>query len=112
MESLPPSSQAEAVAVFRQVIIGSLTQAQHERGQLIAELKALTEKHFRLSNSVTTKRYSFSTLELWYDAYQRRASRASSLGPAATRDGRESFRRRSDSCCATFGKNTPRHPPR
>ena len=70
MESLTPTSHAEAVAVFRHGIIGSLTQAQREPGQLIVELKALSKKHYRPPSSVTTKRFSLSTLERWYYAYQ------------------------------------------
>jgi hypothetical protein len=34
MKELSPSTPAEALAVFRHGVIGSLTQAQLERGQL------------------------------------------------------------------------------
>ena len=71
MESLTPTSHAEAVAVFRHGIIGSLTQAQSEPGQLVVELEALSKKHFRPPNSATTKRFSKATLERWYYAFGR-----------------------------------------
>lgn len=70
MDSLTPKSHAEAVAVFRHGVIGALTQAQMDRGQLAAALKALSKKHFRPPKSLTTKRYSSPTLERWYYAYR------------------------------------------
>ncbi len=84
MDSLTPTSHAEAVAVFRHGIIGSLTQAQREPGQLIVELKALSKKQFRPPSSVTTKRFSLATLERWYYAYQRRGLEG--LKPGARSD--------------------------
>jgi putative transposase len=81
MDSLTPASHAEAVAVFRHGIIGSLTQAQHEPGQLIVELTALSKKHFRPPNSVTTRRFSVSTLERWYYGFQRRGLEGLKPGP-------------------------------
>jgi transposase InsO family protein len=72
MESLTPTSHAEAVAVFRHGVIGSLTQAQMDRGQLAEALKALAKQVFRPPNSKTTKRFSSPTLERWYYAYRER----------------------------------------
>jgi putative transposase len=71
MDSLTPTSHAEAVALFRHGIIGALTQAQLDTGQLLAALKTLAKKYFRPPKSVTTKRYSVSTLERWYYAYKK-----------------------------------------
>ena len=68
MDSLTPTSHAEAVALFRHGVIGALTQAQLEEGQLLAALKALAQKSFRPPKSLTTKRFSVATLERWYSA--------------------------------------------
>jgi transposase InsO family protein len=72
MESLTPATHAEAVAVFRHGVIGALTQAQMDRGQLAEALKALSKQHFRPPKSLTTKRISVATLERWYYAYRDR----------------------------------------
>lgn len=69
MESLTPETHAEAVAVFRHGVIGALTQARMDRGQLTESLALLSEKCFRPPKSETTKRFSASTLERWYYAY-------------------------------------------
>lgn len=71
MDSLTPTSHAEAVALFRHGVIGALTQAQLEEGQLLAALKALAKKHFRPPKALSTKRYSVATLERWYYAYKK-----------------------------------------
>jgi transposase InsO family protein len=72
MDQLIPTSHAEAVAVFRHGIIGALTQAQMDRGQLAAALKTLSKRHFRPPKSLATKRFSAATLERWYYAYRQR----------------------------------------
>lgn len=70
MDSLTPTSHAEAVALFRHGVIGALTQAQLDKGQLSDALKALCKKFFRPPKSLTTKRFSVATLERWYYAYK------------------------------------------
>lgn len=77
MESLTPSSHAEAVAHFRH---GVLTQAQLERGHLRAALADLSTQRFRPSKSKTTRSYSVATLERWHYAF--RAQRLGGLKPA------------------------------
>jgi transposase InsO family protein len=72
MDSLTPATHAEAVAVFRHGVIGALTQAQLDRGQLNEALQALSKKHFRPPKSLTTKRFSAATLERWYYAFRER----------------------------------------
>ncbi|WP_395811956.1 hypothetical protein [Archangium minus] len=47
MEGLTPKSHAEAVAVFRHGVLGALTQAQLEKGQLRAALLSLSQQRFR-----------------------------------------------------------------
>lgn len=72
MDKLTPQTHAEAVAVFRHGVIGALTQAQMDRGQLAAALKVLSKQHFRPPKSLTTKRFSAATLERWYYSYKQR----------------------------------------
>jgi transposase InsO family protein len=68
-DSLTPSTHAEAVALFRHGVLGALTQAKLERGQLRAALVALATQRFRPPNSKTTRSYSVTTLERWYYAF-------------------------------------------
>jgi putative transposase len=84
MESLTPSSHAEAVALFRHGVLGALTQAQLERGQLRAALAGLSSQRFRPPKSKTTRSYSVATLERWYYAF--RARRLGGLKPALRSD--------------------------
>ena len=72
MDSLTPTSHAEAVAVFRHGLIGALTQAEMSRGQLRAALAGLTAQRFRPPKSKTTRTFSAATLERWYYAFRKR----------------------------------------
>jgi transposase InsO family protein len=72
MDELKPKSHQEAVAVFRHGVIGALTQAQLDKGQLLAALKQLTTQRFRPPGAKTTRQYSVATLERWYYAYRKR----------------------------------------
>ena len=72
MESLSPKSYAEAVAVFRHGVVGALTQAQMDRGQLRAALLLLSQQRLRPPRAKATRCYSLPTLERWYYAYQKR----------------------------------------
>jgi len=71
MESLSPKSHAEAVAVFRHGVIGALTQAQMDRGQLRAALQLLTQQRLLPPRAKATRCFSFTTLERWYYAYRK-----------------------------------------
>lgn len=72
MDPLTPKTHQEAVAVFRHGVIGALTQAQMDRGQLRAALKQLARQHFRPPGAKATRSYSESTLERWYYRYRKR----------------------------------------
>ncbi len=72
MKELSPTTPAEAVAVFRHGIIGSLTQAQLERGQLRQALEQLSAQRFRPPGAQSTRQYSVATLERWYYGWRRR----------------------------------------
>jgi transposase InsO family protein len=87
MENLSPKSHAEAVAVFRHGVIGALTQAQMDRGQLRAALLLLTQQRFLPPKAKATRCFSFTTLERWYYGY-----RKSGLGGLQPRRRRDSGR--------------------
>lgn len=72
MDELKPKTPQEAVAVFRHGILGALTQAQLDRGELRAALEKLTTQRFRPPGGSTTKSFSVPTLERWYYAYRSR----------------------------------------
>jgi transposase InsO family protein len=72
MEELTPQTHQEAVAVFRHGIIGALTQAQMERGELAKALKALSKKRFVPPKAKQSRTFSAATLERWFYAYRRR----------------------------------------
>jgi len=68
---LRPHDHAEAVALFRAEVIGSLARRELTRGDLAAEIAKLTEIRYRPPGRRATKSYGASTLERWYYAYRR-----------------------------------------
>jgi transposase InsO family protein len=70
MDSLTPKDHAEAVALFRAELIGSLTCRELVRGELAEELRTLAEKRFRPPGWDHTRTYTFPTLERWYYAFR------------------------------------------
>jgi transposase InsO family protein len=71
MDVLAPKDHAEAVAVFRSEVVGSLCRRELGHGDLRAELEALAQQRFRLPGAELTKTISLPTLERWYYAYLR-----------------------------------------
>ena len=84
MHALTPKTHQEAVAVFRHGVIGALTQAQMDRGQLSAALRQLAKQRFRPPGAKTTRSYSTPTLERWY--YRFRARGLDGLAPGKRKD--------------------------
>ncbi|WP_237080502.1 DDE-type integrase/transposase/recombinase [Myxococcus xanthus] len=84
MKSLTPKSHAEAVAVFRHGVIGALTQAQMDRGQLASALESLAQQRFVPPGAKASHCYSAATLERWYYAYKKRG--LSGLAPRGRSD--------------------------
>lgn len=87
---LRPHDHAEAVALFRAEVIGSLVRRELSRGELTAEIAKLAEVRYRPPGRRATKRYGASTLERWYYAY--RGGGLAALRPEARSDrgrGRE-----------------------
>ncbi len=71
MDDLLPKDHREAVAHFRAGLIGPLVHRDLTRGELRAELRALSQKRFRPPGAKATRRYGVSTLERWVYAYKR-----------------------------------------
>jgi putative transposase len=71
MDALEPRDHAEAVAVFRSEVIGSLRRRDLGHGDLRAELVALSQQRFRTPGAEVTRTISIPTLERWYYAYRR-----------------------------------------
>jgi putative transposase len=70
MSDLVPKDHAEAVALFRSEIVGSLTRRELDRGELAQAFAELSQKRFRPPEAKSTKTYSIATLERWYYAYK------------------------------------------
>jgi transposase InsO family protein len=71
MEQLKPKDHAEAIALFRSEIVGSLVRRDLDRGELRSELKRLSQKRYRPPQSKKTRSYGVPTLERWYYRYKR-----------------------------------------
>lgn len=71
MDALKTTDHAEAVAVFRSEVVGSLCRRELSHGDLVDELRALASERFRLPGASITKTISVPTLERWYYAYRK-----------------------------------------
>jgi transposase InsO family protein len=71
-DGLKPKSHQEAVAMFRHGIIGALTQAQLESGQLRAALTKLATQRFVPPRAKRARVFSVPTLERWYYAFKKK----------------------------------------
>lgn len=72
MKSLSPRDHREAVALFRAETIGALTRRELDRGELRAELEALSRIPLRSPGAPITRCFSVPTLERWLYAYKKR----------------------------------------
>lgn len=70
-DSLHPRDHAEAVALFRAEVIGTLTRRELSRGEFAVEIRKLATLRYRPPGRRATKCYGVSTLERWYYAYRR-----------------------------------------
>lgn len=84
MDDLHPKDHAEAVALFRSEVIGALTRRDLARGELHAELTALSQKHYRPPQAKRTRTFSVTSLERWFYAYRLRG--LAGLRPEARSD--------------------------
>ena len=84
MSDLVPQDHAEAIALFRSEIVGSLTRRELDRGDLSQALTELSQQRFRPPRAKSTKTYSVATLERWYYAYK--SGGIAALRPSARSD--------------------------
>lgn len=68
--SLVPKDHAEAIALYRSTVIGTLAHRELDRGELADELKKLSTQRFRAPRAHCSQTYSTATLERWYYAYK------------------------------------------
>src|SRR5882672_10419029 len=85
MKDLKPEDHGEAVAIYRQSVIGSLVNRELLRGELKAELEKLAKVSFRPPGSEVTTTHAKSTLERWY--YALKGSELKGLRPAGRAKG-------------------------
>lgn len=85
MQSTPePVDRAEAVALFRAMVLGDVLAADLERGDLATRLRAISQQRFRPPGSAVARSFGVSTLERWYYAFRRRG--LAGLRPKARSD--------------------------
>jgi len=72
MSSTPlvPKDHAEAIALFRAEIVGSLVRRELEHGDLRRAFTEASQQRFRPPRAHGPRSYSASTLERWYYAYK------------------------------------------
>lgn len=70
MDALTPKDHAEAIALYRSEIVGSLARRELDHGELSALLSELSAQRFRPPRSHSPRCYGVSTLERWYYAYK------------------------------------------
>jgi putative transposase len=83
-DELKPRSHAEAVAIFRAQLLGAVLCRELARGELRAELEALSQLRVRPPGSPRTRCYAVPTLKRWYYAYKRNG--LSALEPSPRKD--------------------------
>ena len=71
-ERLEPKDHRERTAIFRSELVGALTHMPMDRGELRAELLALSKQRFMPPGADRTRTFSIATLERWYYAYKKR----------------------------------------
>lgn len=70
MDELKPKDRAEAIALFRSGIIGTLAHRALEHGELEEELKKLSLLKYRTPGGRISRTYSVPTLQRWYYAHK------------------------------------------
>ncbi len=70
-DSLHPRDHAEAVALFRAEVIGTLARRELLRGELAVAIRELAKLRYRPPGRRATRCYGVSTLQRWYYAYRR-----------------------------------------
>lgn len=87
---LVPKDHAEAIALFRAEIVGSLVRRELEHGDLRRAFTEASQQRFRPPRSHGPRAFSASTLERWYYAYKSHGLEALRPKPRSDRGrGRE-----------------------
>lgn len=81
---IEPTDHYEAVAIFRASVIGPVMHRELAHGQLVHELRELSEQRFRPPGANSSRTFSVPTLERWLYAY--RAEGLEGLRPARRSD--------------------------
>jgi len=68
--SIGPHDHAEAVAIFRAMVIGPVVHRAFSHGELAAGLRELSQQRFRPPQADSTRTFSVPTLERWVYAYR------------------------------------------
>jgi len=84
MDAFQPKDHAEAIALFRSQLIGTLTVRELSHGELATELEALSRQKFRTPRSHSARTYSVPTLARWY--YRHKAEGIEGLKPKPRSD--------------------------
>ncbi len=82
---LRPRDHAEAVALFRAEIVGSICHRDLTRGELAIAIRTIAECRYRPPGRRASKRFGISTLERWYYAYRRGGLEALRPSPRSDR---------------------------
>lgn len=85
MKDLQPKDHGEAVAIFRQSVIGALVHRELAHGELHAELLSIAARRYRPPGSDVTRTFGVSTLEAWY--YAAKEDGLEGLRPAGRAQG-------------------------
>ena len=65
-DRLSPKDHAEAVAIFRMQVIGSLLSREMKRGELAPALRSLSKERFVPPESSVSRTFALPTLQAWY----------------------------------------------
>ncbi len=83
-DRLEPKDHAEAVAIFRMQVIGSLLSRELKRGELAPTLRALSEERFMPPGLSLSRTFAVPTLQTWY--YRARRAGLDGLRPKPRSD--------------------------
>ncbi|MET0201533.1 MAG: DDE-type integrase/transposase/recombinase [Gaiellaceae bacterium] len=67
---IEPQDHAEAVAIFRAMVIGPVVHRTLSHGELAAELRELSQERYRPPQADSSRTFSVPTLERWVYAYR------------------------------------------
>ena len=66
-----PQDHAEEIALFRAQVLGPVLNRDLQRGELLAELRVLSQRRYRPPGSLITRTFSLPTLLRWRRRYDK-----------------------------------------